>query len=66
MLLPLAGQRENSQKYFDLPVSTRNLNDSNPCSSLGAINFQKWELFSGSRGKALRLEGPKARRLLGS
>ena len=27
-----------------------NLNDSNPCSSLGVMNFQKWELFSGSPG----------------
>ena len=26
------------------------LNDSNPCSSLGVMNFQKWELFSGSPG----------------
>ena len=26
------------------------LNDSNLCSSLGVMNFQKWELFSGSPG----------------
>ena len=26
------------------------MNDSNPCSSLGVMNFQKWELFSGSSG----------------
>ena len=46
----LVGQREKSQKYFDLSVFNKNLNDSNPCSSLGVMNFQKWELFSGSPG----------------
>ena len=35
----LVGQREKSQKYFDLS-----------CSNLGVMNFQKWELFSGSPG----------------
>ena len=46
----LVGQREKSQKYFDLSASNWNLNDSNPWSSLGVMNFQKWELFSGSPG----------------
>ena len=44
----LVGQRKKSQKYFDLSTFNYNLYDSNPCSSLGVINFQKWELFSGS------------------
>ena len=46
----LVGQREKSQKYFDPSAFYLNLNDSNPCSSLGVMNFQKWELFSGSPG----------------
>ena len=46
----LVGQREKSQKYFDLSALNWNLNDLNPCSSLGVMNFQKWELFSGSPG----------------
>ena len=45
----LVGQRKKkSQKYFDLLTFNYNLYDSNPCSSLGVMNFQKWELFSGS------------------
>ena len=46
----MAGQREKSQKYFDLSIFDQNLNDSNPWSSLVAMNFQKWELFPGSPG----------------
>ena len=46
----LVGQRKKSQKYFDLSTVNYNLYDSNPCSSLGVMNFQKWELFSGSPG----------------
>ena len=46
----LVGQREKSRKYFDLSTFNYNLTDSNPCSSLGVMNFQKWELFSGSPG----------------
>ena len=46
----LIGQRKKSQKYFDLSTFNYNLYDSNPCSSLGVMNFQKWELFSGSPG----------------
>ena len=46
----LVGQREKSRKYFDLSTFNYNLNDSNPCSSLGVMKFQKWELFSGSPG----------------
>ena len=47
----LVGQRKKSQKYFDLSTFNYNLYDSNPCSSLGVMNFQKWELFSGSPGR---------------
>ena len=50
ILLVLVGQREKSQKYFDLSTFNQNLNDSNPWSSLGVMNFQKWELSSGSPG----------------
>ena len=46
----LVGQGKKSQKYFDLSTFNYNLYDSNPCSSLGVMNFQKWELFSGSPG----------------
>ena len=46
----LVGQGEKSRKYFDLSTFNYNLNDSNPCSSLGVMNVQKWELFSGSPG----------------
>ena len=46
----LVGQRKKSQKYFDLSTFNYNLYDSNPRSSLGVMNFQKWELFSGSPG----------------
>ena len=46
----LVGQRKKSQKYFDLSTFNYNLYDTNPCSSLGVMNFQKWELFSGSPG----------------
>ena len=41
----LVGQREKSRKYFDLSTFNYNLTDSNSCSSLGVMNFQKWELF---------------------
>ena len=30
--------------------TARNLNDLVLCSTLGPMNFQKWELFSGSSG----------------
>ena len=50
ILLLVVGQREKSRKYFDLSTFNYNLTDSNPCSSLGVMNFQKWELFSGSPG----------------
>ena len=50
ILLVLVGQREKSQKYFDLSTFNYNLNNSKPCSSFGVMNFQKWELFSGSPG----------------
>ena len=49
----LVGQRKKSQKYFDLSTFNYNLYDSNPCSSLGVMKFQKWELFSGSPGTFL-------------
>ena len=50
ILLVLVRQREKSQKYFDPLTLNLNLNDSNLCSSHGVMNFQKWELFSGSSG----------------
>ena len=53
MFVVLVGQRKKSQKYFDLSTFNCNLYDSNPCSSLGIMNFQKWELFSGSPGIGL-------------
>ena len=40
-----AGKQEKSQKYIDLSTFNKNLSDSNPRSSLGVMNFQKWELF---------------------
>ena len=46
--LVLLRQREKSQKYFDLLAFNWNLNHSNLWRTLGAINFQKWEHFSGS------------------
>ena len=48
----LVGHREKSEKYFDLSTFNYNLYDSNPCSSLSVMNFQKWELFSGSPGRS--------------
>ena len=53
MFVVLVGQRKKSQKYFDLLTFNYNLYDSNPCSSLGVMNFQKWELFSGSPGSLI-------------
>ena len=52
----LVEQREKSQKYFDLSTFNKNLNDSNPCSGLGVMNFLMWELFSGSSGKLVNLK----------
>ena len=61
----LVGQRKKSQKYFDLSTFNYNLYDSNPCSSLGVMNFQKWELFSGSPGSLSPLSfGPSLNRAL--
>ena len=51
----LVGQREKSQKYFDLSAFNKNLNDSNPGSSLRIMNFQTWELFSGSPGIVMEM-----------
>ena len=45
----LVGHKKKSQK-FDLSTFNYKLYDSNPCSSLGVMKFQKWELFSGSSG----------------
>ena len=56
MLLVMVGQREKSQKYFDHSTFNLNLNDSNPCSSLGVMDFQNWELFSGSPGRPVLLD----------
>ena len=58
------GQREKSQKYFDLSNFNQNLDDSNPCSSLGVTNFQQWEQFAGSPGiytKVARLQQARPR-----
>ena len=44
----LVGQREKSQKYIDLSPFNKNLNDLNLSSNLGFMNFQMWELFTGS------------------
>ena len=41
----LVGQRKKSQKYFDLSTFNYNLHDSNPCSSLGVMNFQSGNFF---------------------
>ena len=60
----LVGQRKKSQKYFDLSTFNYNLYDSNPCSSLGVMNFQKWELFSGSPGRYEKVK-PKLLGLFG-
>ena len=46
----MVGQREKSQKYFDLSTFNKNLNDSNPCCSLGVMNFKSGNYFSGSPG----------------
>ena len=51
ILLVLVKQRQRSQKYFDLSAFNWNLNYSNLCSTHGAMNFLKWEPFSGSLGR---------------
>ena len=48
----LVEERGKSQKYFDLSAFDWDLNHSNLCSTDGAMNFQKWELFPGSPGIA--------------
>ena len=53
--LVLARQREKSQKYFNRSAINKNLNDSNLCSTLGAMNCPNWELFSGSSGRYVQL-----------
>ena len=50
ILLVLVPQREKSPKYFVLSALNRNVNLSNLLSTLGAMNFLKWELFSVSPG----------------
>ena len=49
----LVRQRKTSQKYFDLLAFNYRLNHSNMWSPLDAMNFQKWELFSGSSSRKL-------------
>ena len=61
ILLVLVRQREKSQEYFSLLPSNWNLNHSNLLSTLGATNFSKWELLSGSPGSA---EGVCAKALI--
>ena len=48
--LTLVKQREKSQKYFSLLPFNWNLNHSDLVRILGATNFARWELFSGSPG----------------
>ena len=45
ILLVLVRQREKSQKYDDLSSFNWYLNHSDLCSTHGAMNFLKWELF---------------------
>ena len=46
----LVRRRKVSQKYFHLLGFNKNLNYSNPWSTLGVVNFRKWELYIGSPG----------------
>ena len=55
ILLVLVKQREKSQKYSHLSAFNWSLDNSNLCSIHGAMNFQKWELFSGSPGTLLQV-----------
>ena len=48
IFLVLVRQRKKSQKYFNLSSFDWNFNHSNLWSTLGAMNFKKWELLSGS------------------
>ena len=50
ILLVFLRQREKSQKYLDLLACNWNSNHSNLQSFLDVMNFQKWEIFSGSHG----------------
>ena len=50
ILLVLVRQLDESQKYLNLSALNWNLNHLNLRSTLGAINFQKWELLSCSPG----------------
>ena len=50
IFLVLVRQREKSQKFFDLSAFNYKLNHSDLCRTDGPMNFQKWELFSGSPG----------------
>ena len=50
IFLVLIRQREKSQKYFNHSAFNQNLNHSDLCITLGALNFQMWELYSGSSG----------------
>ena len=47
-MIVLVEQQEKSQKHFDLSAFNWNLNSSNLCTTVGAMTFQKRELFSGS------------------
>ena len=51
IFLELMRQWEKSHKFFDLSAFNYNLNHSNLWSTLGVMNFQRWELFSGSPGR---------------
>ena len=45
MFLVLKRQQRKSQKYFELLTFNMKINHSNMLTTLGAMNFQKWEIF---------------------
>ena len=45
ILLVLVRRREKLQKCFDLSAFKKHLNNSILLSTVGGINFQKWEFF---------------------
>ena len=64
LFLVLVRQREKSQKFFDLSALNENLNHSNLCDNVGAMNFQKWELFPGSPDTVCKIVKEKLRNRL--
>ena len=47
-LTVLVEEQGKSQKSFDLSSFDWDLNHSNLCNTDGAMNFQNWEIFSGT------------------